>query len=240
VSPSLALVIPVLNEREQLPGLLDSARHQSEPFDEIVVSDGGSTDGTSDIAAEAGAIVVASDQGRGEQIATGVAATKSSAVLVLHADSRCQRTTVEAIKRHFSHHPESPGGCLGHRFDRRSWLLRLVEWADRRRARRGISYGDQGQFFRKDALNLVGGFPRQRIMEDVELSRRLQSIAHPVYLDVPVTCSSRGFDRLGVLGTIVRNRRLRSRYRRLGASALEDLHRRYYPASNAATRSTTS
>lgn len=240
MSPSLALVVPVLNEREHLPGLLDSARDQTEPFDEIVVCDGGSNDGTVEIAAEAGAIVVVAQKGRGEQIAAAVEVSKTSAILVLHADSRCQRATAEAIKRHFLEHPESPGGCLGHRFDGRKWLLRLVELADRRRACRGMSYGDQGQFFRKDSLALVGGFPRQPIMEDVELSRRLLSIARPVYLDLPVTCSSRGFDRLGVLGTIVRNRRLRSKYRRLGAVALEELHRRYYPTSNPATRSTTS
>ena len=240
MSPSLALVIPALNEREHLPRLLETAFEQTEPFDEIVVCDGGSADGTPGIAAAAGAVVVSSVPGRGPQIAAGVDATQSSAVLVLHADAQCHRTTAEMIRRHFLQNPHSLGGCLGHRFDRRSWLLRIIELADRHRARRGLSYGDQGQFFLRTALDCAGGFPRLPIMEDIELSRRLQSLGRLTYLDLPVTCSSRGFDRLGVFGTIIRNRRLRTLYRRHGSAGLEEIHRRYHPTPNAATRSTTS
>ena len=240
MSLPLALVVPTLNEREHLPRLLESVVDQSEPFDEVVVCDGGSNDGTAEIARNAGAIVVVSCPGRGDQIATGLEAARSSTVLVLHADGRCQRTTAEAIRRYFAMHPESPGGCLGHQFDHRRWLLRFVEIADRRRARKGFSYGDQGQFFRRESLELVGGFPRQPIMEDVELTRCLRSLGRLGYLDLPVTCSSRGFDRLGVFGTILRNRRLRSLYRRHGDSALQEVLRRYYPNSNPMTRSHTS
>ena len=45
----------------------------------------------------------------------------------------------------------------------------------------GISFGDQAQFFRKAALDSVGGFPPMMLMEDVELSMRLKEIGRTVF-----------------------------------------------------------
>lgn len=240
MSIDLALVVPTLNEREHLPRLLESAFNQTEPFDDVIIADGGSSDGTPSLAASAGARVVHSTPGRGIQVAAAVKQMTAKAILVLHADVRCDRRTAETIRRHLVDNPNSPGGCLGHRFDCRSLLVRMVEIADRRRARRGVSYGDQGQFFRRDLLDRVGGFPAMPIMEDVELSQRLQRLGMPAYLDLPVLCSRRGFERLGVFGTVLRNHRLRKLYRDRGQAALAEIYRRYYQAPNAATRSTTS
>jgi rSAM/selenodomain-associated transferase 2 len=240
VTLPVALVVPTLNEAASLPLLFESVAEQTRPFAEVVVADGGSTDGSCSLAAGAGAQVVEAPRGRGEQIAAGIGVSTAPVVLVVHADSRCHSRTVEAIQEHFDRRPDSPGGCLGHRFERRDWLLRLVEWGDRRRARRGASYGDQGQFFRRDALECVGGFPVLPLMEDVELSQRLRRIGEPAYLDVPLVCSTRGFERLGVVGTILRNLRLRRAYRKRGPEAAYDLYQRYYVGLNAATRSNTS
>ena len=238
MNPAVALVVPTLNEVERLPGFLHSISRQTVPFKEIVLSDGGSTDDAISTAERSGVKVLTGPPGRGAQIAAGIEVTSSPIILVLHADSRCDFRTVEAIATHFQRLPDSPGGCLGHRFDERNWLLRLVEWADRRRARRGMSYGDQGQFFRREALTKVGGFPRQPLMEDLELSRRLQQLGPLAYLDLPVGSSTRGFKQKGVLRTILRNARLRREYFH-GHASPEELYRRYYPA-NAATRVKTS
>jgi hypothetical protein len=105
------------------------------------------------------------------------------------------------------------------RFDRRTLALRLVEWLDARRARRGEANGDQGPFFRSNLLRSAGGFPHQPIMEDVELSRRMRSLGTPAYLDVPAVVSARRFERLGWPRVLWTNWLLRRRYRREGLAA---------------------
>jgi GT2 family glycosyltransferase len=106
--------------------------------------------------------------------------------------------------------------------------LRAIEWCDRRRARGGESYGDQAQFFRRELLQSVGGFPDQSIMEDVELSVRLRRLGAPIYLDLPVIVSARRFVRMKWWRVAWQNFRLRRHYRRRGLAACAELYQRYY------------
>jgi glycosyltransferase involved in cell wall biosynthesis len=225
----LAVVIPTLNEETALPGLFDSLRCQSVPAERVIVADGGSADGTVAVARRHGAaVVVIPGRGRGGQVAAALSELSAEVVLIAHADMRLPGEALAAIRAWLADHPESPGGCLGHKFDRRTLAFRVIEWFDARRARRGESYGDQGQFFRLDLLRSGGGFPDQPIMEDVELSRRLRSLGVPAYLDVPVTVSARRFERLGWPRVLWTNWLLRRRYRQEGPAACLDLHRSYY------------
>jgi rSAM/selenodomain-associated transferase 2 len=234
---TLAVVIPTLNEEAVLPGLFDSLLRQSRPAERVVVADGGSADATAEVARRHGAaVVMVPGRGRGGQVAAGLAEVSEEVVLVAHADMRLPVDALAAIGTWLADHPECPGGCLGHRFDRRTPALRLVEWFDARRARRGESYGDQGQFFRPHWLRSAGGFPDQPIMEDVELSRRLRSLGVPAYLDVPVTVSARRFERLGWARVLWTNWRLRRRYRREGLAGCLAIHECYYRATGASSR----
>ena len=103
-----------------------------------------------------------------------------------------------------------------------------MEWFDRRRGRRGMSYGDQAQFFRREALARAEGFPDHPIMEDIELSRRLRLAGRPAFLDLPVTVSARRFERLGVLRVILENWVFRIAYRWRGPAVCRALYRAYY------------
>ncbi|HEY7309219.1 MAG TPA: glycosyltransferase family 2 protein [Gemmataceae bacterium] len=226
---SLAVVIPTLNEEAALPGLFDSLKRQSAPAKRVVVADGGSSDGTAEVARRHGAAVVAAPgRGRGGQVAAALSEVSEKIILVAHADMRLPEDALVAIRNWLADHPECPGGCLGHRFDRRALALRLIEWFDARRAWRGESYGDQGQFFQVEGLRSAGGFPDQPIMEDIELSRRLRSLGKSAYLDVPVVVSSRRFERLGWARVLWNNWWLRRRYRREGLVAYRDLYGSYY------------
>ena len=102
---------------------------------------------------------------------------------------------------------------------------------DRRRARSGTSYGDQAQFFRRELLQFAGGFPDQPIMEDVELSLRLQSLGKPIYLDLPVTVSARRFVRMNWWRAVWQNLMVRWCYQRRGLAACAELYERYYSGS---------
>jgi rSAM/selenodomain-associated transferase 2 len=226
---SLAVIIPTLNEETSLPGLFESLKGQSAPAERVIVADGGSADETVQVARRHGATVVrAPGRGRGGQVSAALPEAAAEVVLVAHADMRLPGNALAAIRTVLAGAPDCPGGCLGHRFDRRTVVLRLVEWFDARRARRGESYGDQGQFFRVGLLRTAGGFPDQPIMEDIELSRRLRSIGRPVYLDVPVVVSARRFERLGWARVLWSNGLLRRRYRLAGLACCLDLYRSYY------------
>lgn len=226
---TLAVVVPTLNELAFVPRLLDSLRTQSQPAERLLVVDGGSTDGTAVAARQQGAdVLVVEGRGRGGQVAAAVPHVAEEIVLVAHADMMFSPSSLEGIRRALAKHPSCPGGCLGHRFDSSSLVLRAVEWCDQRRACRGDSYGDQAQFFRRQFLEPVGGFPDQPIMEDVELSRRLRSVGTPVYLNIPVVVSARRFARMKWWRVIWLNWMIRRRYRKKGLDGCGELFRRYY------------
>jgi glycosyltransferase involved in cell wall biosynthesis len=226
---SLAVVIPTLNEEKSLPGLLASLQKQSMPAECIIVADGGSTDSTISEARQGGAnVVLAPGRGRGGQIAAAMAQVTEEIVFVAHADMILPPLALEAVRRSLAETPRCPGGCLGHRFDQASLVLRAVEWWDRQRARRGTSYGDQAQFFRRELLRTANGFPDQPIMEDVELSRRLRSLGVPLYLDLPVTVSARRFKSMSWWQVVWINGRLCRRYQREGLAACAELYEQYY------------
>jgi rSAM/selenodomain-associated transferase 2 len=227
--PSLAVVIPTFNEAARLAATLDSLRSQAEPPERTVVVDGGSSDATAGIAAEGGAkLLVERGRGRGGQVAAGVACSAEDIVLVAHGDMLFSPGSLTAIRRVVAARPGCPGGCLGHRFDSRRWGYRLIERADRVRAIRGMSYGDQAQFFRREWLLRAGGFPDQPIMEDVELSRRVRALGRPAYLDLPVTVSARRFEERGWWRVLWENWTLRRAYSRRGLAACREIYERYY------------
>lgn len=230
--PTLAVVIPTRNEEAALPATLTSLGQQTEPAERVVVVDGGSQDATVAVARHGGAEVLTSDTpGRGNQIARGVAAVAEAVVLVAHADMIFPPEALARVRQALRDDPACPGGCLGHRFASGRRVYRLIEWYDAFRARRGESYGDQAQFFRRSWLDRVGGFPAQPLLEDVELAARLRRLGRPVYLDCPVLVSPRRFERLGVLRVLWQNWQIRRAYRRRGNAACRALFEWYYHPS---------
>lgn len=83
----LGVVIPSLNEEEALPALLSDLSRLDWPH-QVVVSDGGSTDGTRDVVRDAGAILLESPPGRASQMNDGANALDTPWLLFLHADCR--------------------------------------------------------------------------------------------------------------------------------------------------------
>jgi glycosyltransferase involved in cell wall biosynthesis len=205
----------VLNEAPTLPATLESLLCQRAEWVALVVVDGGSTDRTVEVAQAIGVDCVSAPRaGRGFQISQGLENAISEIVLVAHGDMRFPGDACARIRRHLGSHPECPGGSLGHRFDSDRPIYRLIEWFDSRRARRGISYGDQAQFFRRRLIVDSGGFPSLPVMEDVELSQRLLRFGRAAYLNQPVIVSPRRFESQGFLRTAWRNWQCRYEFRR--------------------------
>jgi rSAM/selenodomain-associated transferase 2 len=229
---SLAVVVPALNESKMLPNCLLSVERMSRPPDEVIVVDGGSIDGTREIAARLGATVVLSEPGRGQQIASGVARAKADVVLVLHADSEIARDTAHRVFAALNARPQAVGGAVGQRFDLGTPSLCIIETLNEvKSVLLGLSFGDQGQFFRRTAIAVSGGFPNLPLMEDVELSLRLQAAGPMLYLGGSLVSSSRRWRNISWLKcciTVVAMTAVYRLRRREGAKIADILYRRYY------------
>lgn len=226
---SIAVVIPTYNEEVALPALLASVCSQVNAITRVLIADGDSTDGTKAVAMPFGVQVVdTARKGRGCQIAAVVGELQEDVVLVLHADMILPPEAIQRTQQWLTEHPSCPGGCLGHRFDSPRFVYRLVECWDSLRARWGTSYGDQAQFFRRELIERLGGFPEQSIMEDWELSRQLKTLGWPAYLNCCVQVSPRRLERLGWMRSALMNLWLRCAYRLRGPAVCWELYERYY------------
>jgi rSAM/selenodomain-associated transferase 2 len=165
VSTDVSVIIPTLNAAAFLPGTLAALGG----VPEVIVVDGGSTDGTVAVATASGARVLSAPRGRGGQIAVGIAAASYPWLLLLHAD-----TLLSSDWRAVVHRTPEQAGYFRFVLDsddpRARRLERLVAWRSRVL---GLPYGDQGLLIHRDLLRAVGGMKPLPLMEDVDLVRRL-------------------------------------------------------------------
>ena len=231
--PRWSVVIPVLNDRAMVAANAANWAQWNRDGGEVLVVDGGSRDGSADAARGAGFRVLTAHPGRGLQIAAGVEAARGGWVLVLHADARMDPGTRERLDQLVRAHPHAVGGAVGQRFEPCQGLLWGVEWLNHAKAGLvGESFGDQGQFFRRDWLRANGGFPELPLMEDVELSARVRGSGEaPVYLWGGLTVSARSWMKEGLGRRFLRVIRLVLIYRwdRLrGRTGVRDYYTMYY------------
>ena len=100
-APTLALCVPAFNAAGFLGRLLESARSQTIPFDEILIYDDASTDGTSDVARRFGAQVIRGEANVGCSVGKNALAERSQSTwLHFHdADDSLEPVFVEAARR---------------------------------------------------------------------------------------------------------------------------------------------
>ena len=195
----LAVVIPTLNAAAGLPAALESLAPGRERIGEIAVVDGGSTDGTPEIATAAGVRVIQAPRGRGSQLRAGVAATTAPWILVLHADSRLGPDWPDALPR------DGRAGWFRLRLDDPGPAARRIERLANWRARRfGLPYGDQGLVLPRALYDAVGGYRDMPLMEDVDLVRRIGR-RRLDELDAEVVTSARRYRRDGYWRRPLRN-----------------------------------
>jgi rSAM/selenodomain-associated transferase 2 len=221
----LSIIIPTLNEELSLGQTLASVSSHAH---EIIVVDGGSKDGTVEIAHKYAPVVLDSKRGRGLQQHMGACHAQCNILLFLHADTLLPKGFETMIARtlsdsktvfgafHLGHHPSTAFlNLVALVSNLRSLLLKMP-------------YGDQGLFMRRSDYFRVGGFKDLPLMEDVDLVRRLNRIGKFKLVKAKVRTSARRYDRNGIFYTTVRNWSLIIRYL-LGQSP-ERLHRLYSDA----------
>jgi len=182
------VVIPTLNEAPRLPRLLQdltalTVEHQ------IIVADGGSSDGTIEVAVARGCSVVSADPGRGRQLRAGIAGASGDWLLVLHADVRLSREALQEVETAMRR-PEVQAAAWPLAIPLEGiWFRGMERAAQLRWSLLGLAYGDQGLLLRRSLYEATGGYPDSRIMEDVALARRIGRVArierfhHPIIVD---------------------------------------------------------
>lgn len=202
----VSVIIPTLHEQDLLARTI---LHTAElGFDEIVIVDGGSTDGTVAVAEACcagltGAHVITAPRGRASQMNEGAKVSRGEGLLFLHADTFLPPNAKALITSALADSAIA-GGRFDVRFDSSSPWGRIISTLMNIRSRwTGIATGDQAIFVRRSVFDQLGGFADIPLMEDIDFSRRLKRTGRIAALRQTVTTSFRRWETQGPLKTIV-------------------------------------
>jgi len=198
----VSVIIPTLNEESCLAATLANLRAQK-PH-EIIVADGGSTDRTRQIAADADLFVQA-PRGRARQMNKGAAHASGDILLFLHADCWLQDGALQAAEASLRQRRVA-AGCFTMTVASPGAFYRCIDFAAAVRVRcTGMIYGDQGLFLHRDFFERLGGFPPYGLMEDVFFSRMLRRHGRLVIAPRRIFVSPRRWHRSGIIRQTIRN-----------------------------------
>ena len=189
----------MLNEAETINNLLNHVLNNSSPenISELIVVDGGSTDGSQDIVSKLDLVLLLnSEKGRAKQMNLGAIKATGEILYFLHADSFPPKNFDQLIISEVE--KENLAGSFRMQFDSNHWWLRLASWLTqfRWRACRG---GDQSQFITKDLFNAIGGFNESyTIYEDNILINELYTRNEFVVIQEKIKTSARLYKKHGV------------------------------------------
>ena len=200
----ISIVIPVFNESQTILDLLKHLKqnaYDADALPEIIVVDGGSTDGTFQIVStfsqnNASTQIITSKKGRAHQMNTGAKKASGSILYFLHADSYPPSDYDRLILNQV--YQGNPAGCFKMKFDSNHWWLQLAGWLTKFswRACRG---GDQSQFITTALFEELGTFDERFIIyEDNDLINKLYARGSFVVIQELLTTSARRYEENGV------------------------------------------
>ncbi len=204
----ISIIIPALNEAEHLCATLSDLAPLRVAGHELILADGGSHDGTPDLASPLVDKIIQTRSGRAVQMNAGAQAACGDILWFLHADSRIPENATDTLLQ-----SQREWGRFDISLSGRHPLLRIVEKMMNLRSRlTGIATGDQGIFVIRKAFEAIGGYPDIPLMEDIALSKALRRRSRPACLRTRLITSSRRWEQHGILSTIALMWRLRLAY----------------------------
>ncbi len=209
----LSIIIPCLNEAEQIVATLNKLQGIRQQGHEVIISDGGSTDKTIALSENLADNCINSLPGRARQMNEGAKVATGDILCFLHADTTVPNYIDQKILNTFNK-KKHIWGFFNIRLSGPNWQFRIIEWLiNIRSCLSSIATGDQGIFVDKNTFNKLSGYSEIPLMEDIELSKRLRAITKPACIkDTPLLTSSRRWEKHGIIRTVLLMWTLRWRY----------------------------
>ena len=197
----ITVILPTYQEADRIAGTLEAVRQADRDHlvRQTVVADGGSRDGTAELAQAAGAEVVRCSKGRARQCNAGASQATEPVLFFLHADTEPPAGFSSSIRR--SLELGFGCGCFRLSFRNPHPLLHFCAWFTRFNCN-WMRFGDQGLFVRRDLFRAIGGYREDmQVMEDQEIVVRLRKRAQFTVLPEYACTSSRKYRENGVFRT---------------------------------------
>ena len=204
-----SFVIPVLNEADNIGHTLAILKSRF-PNSETIVVDGGSSDGTDEIAKKDCDIFLESSAGRATQMNLGALRAQGEVLFFLHAD-----TVPDFSEAEFSDQLSlsTIWGFCRLKLSGQKIIYKVISSLINKRSEiTYVSSGDQMIFVRRAVFDALGGYGNLSLMEDIYLSKQLRVISKPQVMSLEVVSSSRRWEENGVIRTIVLMWTLRAAY----------------------------
>jgi rSAM/selenodomain-associated transferase 2 len=216
--PFVSIVIPTLNEADNVPTLVRSLVLLPEA--EIIVADGGSTDGTREWLQEASRQHthlrwLAAPRGRARQMNAAASVARGHWLIFLHADTRLPLGSYQAFTAFVRQNPATCGGAFTFRVAHERLVYRYLEWYVAQRCRLlKMPFGDQALYACREDFWRLGGYREDfPLMEDMEFVERLNKLHGFCVIDAPVFTSARRFEQEGYLKRTLSNVGLQMLYK---------------------------
>lgn len=172
----ISLIIPIYNEHSTIDAMLEQLDALPGNW-EILFADGGSSDDTLEKIGQRHTVLHC-PKGRANQMNFAAKQATADVIWFVHCDSRIPSDAHSQISRAISRGAD--WGCFHIGFDYDGPFMGCNTYFSNRRARKGIAFGDQGIWIRKEVFESMGGFPDLPIMEDYEFSLRMKQAKHPI------------------------------------------------------------
>jgi rSAM/selenodomain-associated transferase 2 len=224
--PKISIIIPTINEANNLPLLLSDLSIINEDG-EILIVDCGSEDKTVDIANIYGAKVYESkERNRGLQLDMGAKKSKGEWLIFLHADTRLTHDWFTKLKsflkedRNFIYY-------FQFKINDKKIIFRVLEILVNFRSQYFKQpYGDQGLIIHRSIYLKNNGFRKIPLMEDVDFLKRLKTKKNLKQLNLPIFTSSRKWERTNIFFQAFKNWNFRRRW--LKGESTKSIYSDYY------------
>lgn len=216
----VSIIIISLNEAKNIKSTILAAKNAAKlrnggslPI-EIILSDGGSTDKTVEIARGLVDKVINSPRGRSNQLNEGAKNSKGDILLFLHADTLLPKGAILRIYKHMKDSNAVGGGFKKYwnwnpklkvsSFVKflNFWWQGLGNWI----VRLSKNYpGDNAVFVRREIFDRLKGFTEMWICEDLDFVKRLKILSknQVLYIRSAVLTSTRRYENMGYLRLVI-------------------------------------
>jgi rSAM/selenodomain-associated transferase 2 len=195
-SGPISIIVPVLNEAATIERFLKHLGERTKRA-ELIVVDGGSSDGTFELAQRHCDRCLRASPGRSVQMNAGARAASSDTLWFLHADCEVPADCLEQISDALRY-PQVVGGFFRICIPNQRLVYRLTDsFAHYAGLLLRMRFGDHGFFCRRNGFEEIGGFPEVPLMEDAEFFGKLRRLGRIAVIQSRLITSPRRYERIG-------------------------------------------